>query len=83
MKNLTTKAAKEHILNNYGYLKHDIKKLVQASRTTAKKYNCSPIDIFFFMIENKKVNGIFLFEYGFNNRLGREIKQTFKNNYYE
>jgi len=47
MKNLTTKAAKEHILNNYGYLKHDIKKLVQASRTTAKKYNCSPIDIFF------------------------------------
>jgi len=35
------------------------------------------------MIENKKVNGIFLFEYGFNNRLGREIKQTFKNNYYE
>jgi len=83
IKKLTVNFASNYIHYNYGYLKHDIKKLVQASRTTAKKYNCSPIDIFFFMIENKKVNGIFLFEYGFNNRLGREIKQTFKNNYYE
>ena len=83
IKKLTEKFASNYIHYHYGYLKHDIKKIVQASRTTAKKYNCKPLDIFFFMIENRKVNGIFLFEYGFNNRLGREIKQTFKNNYYE
>jgi len=83
IKKLTQKFAADYIHYHYGYLKHDIKQLVKASRTTAKKYNCNPLDIFFFMIENRKVNGIFLFEYGFNNRLGREIKQTFKNNYYE
>tara|TARA_R110002012_G_scaffold317929_1_gene535245 strand:- start:134 stop:379 length:246 start_codon:yes stop_codon:yes gene_type:complete len=81
MKNLTIKAAKEYILNEYGYLKHDIKKLVQASRITAKKYNCSPLEIFFFMIENEPIKGIYTHSYGFNTSGGREIKQTFKNNY--
>ena len=83
MKNLTTKAAKNYILNNYGYLQHDIKKLVQASRTTAKRYNCSPLEIFFFMIENRQIKGIYTHSYNFNTLGGREIKETFKNNYYE
>jgi len=81
MKNLTTKSAKEYILNEYGYIKHDIKKLVKASRTTAKQYNCSPLEIFFFMVENEPIKGIYTHSYGFNTRLGREIKETFKNNY--
>ena len=81
MKNLTPKAAKEYILNEYGYIKHDIKKLIKASRTTAKQYNCTPLDMFFFMIENKNINNMHLSEYGFNTRLGREVRETFKNNY--
>ena len=81
MKNLTPKAAKEYILKEYGYLKHDIKKLVKASRITAKQYNCSPLEIFFFMIENEPIKGIYTHSYNFNTRLGREIKETFKNNY--
>ncbi len=81
MKNLTIKAAKEYIINEYGYLQHDIKQLVNASRITAKKYNCSPIDMFFFMIENEPIEKLFTHSYGFNTRTGREIKQTFKNNY--
>lgn len=83
MKNLTTKAAKEYILNEYGYLKHDIKKLIKASRETAKKYNCTPLEIFFFMIENEPIEKLLTHSYGFNTTGGREIKQTFKNNYYE
>jgi len=83
MQNLTTKAAKEYILNEYGYLKHDIKKLIKATRSTAKKYNCNPLKMFFFMIENRPIKGIHTHSYGFNTSLGREIKETFKNNYYE
>jgi len=81
MKNLTTKSAKEYILNEYGYIKHDIKKLVKASRTTAKQYNCSPLEIFFFMIENEPIKNLYTHSYGFNTAGGREIKETFKNNY--
>ena len=83
IKKLTQKFAADYIHYHYGYLKHDIKKLVKASRTTAKKYKCKPLDIFFFMIENKPVKGIYTHSYGFNTSEGREMKQTFKNKYYE
>ena len=83
IKKLTQKFAADYIHYHYGYLKHDIKKLVKASRTTAKKYKCSPLEIFFFMIENRKIKGIYTHSYGFNTSEGREIKETFKNNYYE
>ena len=83
IKKLTQKFAADYIHYHYGYLKHDIKKLVQASRITAKKYNCSPLNMFFFMIENEPIKKLFTHSYGFNTSGGREIKQTFKNNYYE
>jgi len=83
MKNLTTKAAKEYILNEYGYLRHDIKKLIKSCRITAKQYNCSPLQIFFFMIEEEPIKKLYTHSYGFNTSGGREIKQTFKNTYYE
>tara|TARA_R110002050_G_scaffold297515_1_gene459088 strand:- start:345 stop:596 length:252 start_codon:yes stop_codon:yes gene_type:complete len=83
MKNLTTKAAKEYILNKYGYLNHDIKKLVKASKTTAKQYNVKPLDVFFFMIENKPIKNLYTHSYNFNTSGGREIKETFKNTYHE
>ena len=53
IKKLTQKFASNYIHYHYGYLKHDIKKLVNASRITAKQYNCSPLNMFFFMIENE------------------------------
>ena len=83
IKKLTQKFAANYIHYHYGYLKHDIKKLVKASRTTAKQYNCSPLDIFFFMIENEPIKKLYTHSYGFNTSGGREIKETFKNNYYE
>lgn len=81
IKKLTQNFATDYIHYNYGYLKHDIKKLVKASRITAKKYNCSPLNMFFFMIENEPIKKLNTHSYGFNTRLGREIKETFKNNY--
>ena len=83
IKKLTQKFAADYIHYNYGYLKHDIKKLVKASRTTAKQYNCSPLDIFFFMIENEPIRELRTHSYNFNTSGGREIKETFKNNYHE
>ena len=78
---LTEKKAQNYIIYNYGYLKHDIKKLVKASRETAKQYNCTPLQMFFFMIENKPIKKLFTHSYNFNTRKGRAIKETFKNNY--
>jgi len=77
---LTEHQVKQH-LSQYGTIRHNVSRLIYSARQTAKQYNVKAIDIFFFMIENKKVNGIFLFEYGFNNRQGREVKNTFKNYY--
>ena len=81
IKKLTLKFAENYIHYNYGYLKHDIKKLVKASRETAKKYNCTPLEIFLFMIEDEPIQKLYTHSYNFNTRLGREIKETFKNNY--
>jgi len=83
IKKLTQKFAENYIYYNYGYLKHDIKKLIKASRETAKQYKCSPLEIFFFMIEEEPIKKLYTHSYGFNTSEGREIKETFKNNYYE
>ena len=81
IKKLTQKFAADYIHYHYGFLKHDIKKLVKASRTTAKQYNCSPLNMFLFMIENEPIRELNTHSYNFNTRQGREIKETFKNNY--
>ena len=81
MKNLTVHQARQH-LSQYGTIRHDISRLIYAARQTAKQYKVKAVDIFFFMIENKKVNGLFLFEYGFTNRQGRQVKEVFSA-YYE
>jgi len=81
IKKLTQKFAADYIHYHYGFLKHDIKKLIKSCRITAKQYNCLPLDMFLFMIENEPIKGIYTHSYGFNTRLGREIKETFKNNY--
>jgi len=82
IKKLTTNLAQNYIYYHYGYLKHDIKKLVLSCRQIAKKYNVKPLQIFFFMIENRQIKGINTHSYGFNTARGREIKQQFKNIYY-
>tara|TARA_R110000751_G_scaffold134586_1_gene237066 strand:- start:126 stop:386 length:261 start_codon:yes stop_codon:yes gene_type:complete len=81
IKNLTVKFAENYIYYNYGYLKHDIKKLVKASKQTAKQYNVSPLQMFLFMIEQQPINELCTHSYIFNTSVGREVKETFKNYY--
>lgn len=81
IKNLTIKNAKEYMFFNYGYLKHDIKKLVKTSRELSKKYNCTPLGMFFLAIENRPINKLFTHSYGFNTRTGREIRKDFEYTY--
>ena len=83
IKKLTQKFAENYIYYNYGYLKHDIKQIVKASRETAKKYNCKPLEIFFFIIDDEPIKKLYTHSYGFHTSEGREVKQIFKNNYYE
>jgi hypothetical protein len=78
IKNLTVKFAENYIYHNYGYLKHDIKKLVKASKETAKQYNVSPLQMFLFMIKQQPINELHTHSYTFNTRTGREVKETFK-----
>jgi hypothetical protein len=78
IKNLTIKKAQDYIFYHYGYLKHDIKALIKTSRQLAKKYKCLPFDMFLFMIENKQINKLNTHSYGFNTRIGREIKKQFE-----
>jgi hypothetical protein len=83
MKYLTEKNINNYLINNYGYNKHNNKKLLKASRITAKQYKVKAKDIFFFMIENEPIRELRTHSYDFNTSGGREIKETFKNNYYE
>ena len=82
IKKLTVNFASKYIYQNYGITKHKIYNLVKASRMTAKKYNCTPLQMFFFMIENEPIKKLYTHSYNFNTKKGREIKEVFANIYY-
>ena len=81
MQYLTKNNINNYLINNYGYNKHDINKLLKASRETAKQYKVTPLEMFFFMIENKELKKLYTHSYGFNTSEGREVRNTFKNYY--
>tara|TARA_R110000764_G_scaffold123439_1_gene211011 strand:+ start:428 stop:679 length:252 start_codon:yes stop_codon:yes gene_type:complete len=81
MQYLTKNNINSYLIDNYGYNKHDTNKLLKASRETAKQYKVTPLEMFFFMIENEPIKGIYTHSYGFNTSAGREVKNTFKNYY--
>tara|TARA_Y100000592_G_scaffold98272_1_gene170938 strand:+ start:1542 stop:1808 length:267 start_codon:yes stop_codon:yes gene_type:complete len=82
IKKLTIDFASNYIFNNYGIIRHKIYNLVLASRKTAKKYNCTPLEMFFFMIENEPIKKLFTHSYNFNTKKGKKIKEVFADNYY-
>jgi len=82
IKKLTVNFASNYIYYNYGTPKHKINNLVKACRQTAKKYNCTPLEMFFFMIENEPIKKLYTHSYNFNTKQGREIKEVFADNYY-
>ena len=81
MRTISKKYIKDYLTNNYGEVRHDLDAMVKACRQTSKVAECSPKEIFHFIIENQDFNG-FCNSYGFNTRYGRSIKEDFKSNYY-
>lgn len=81
MQNLTKNNIKKYITDKYNILKHDPECLLYASRKTAKQYKTCAHEVFFFMIEDKKISNIYTHNYGFNTKKGRAIKSYFKYQY--
>ena len=82
MKRLTTNGIKNYLIKNYGEIRHDCDKLKETCQTISRRYGCTPIEMFHFMIENKSIKGLYTHSYGFNTRGGRAIKEEFTNEYY-
>ena len=82
MKQLTSKGIKNYLIRNYGEVRHDCQKLKETCNIISKRYNCKSIEVFHFMIEQVSIPGLYTHSYGFNTRLGREIREEFNNEYY-
>lgn len=81
MNTISEKYVINHILENYGQLRHNPKKLVNAVRKTAKDYSLNKIDLFHYIIERKQ-SILGTTSYGFDTAYGREIRSTFEYYYY-
>ena len=65
MKYLTSKGIKNYLINNYGQLRHEPTKLKIACQKISKIYKCKPLEV------------LHTHSYGFNTRLGRDIRNEF------
>jgi len=83
MKRLTENNIKKYLIENYGEVRHNCESIKNACMSTAKKYKCSSVDIFFFMIENRPIEKLYTHSYGYNTREGRDIKSVFESYYCE
>ena len=81
MQRLTERGIERYLTERYGVVRHDVSKLMKASRAVAKRHGCKPIEVFHFMIENEPIDGLYTHSYGFNTRLGRHIKDEFTQKY--
>jgi len=80
---LTIPRARKYIRENYGQAKHNINKLVKATRTVAESNGVEPLDLFFLVIENKPIPGANTHNYGFHTAYGRHLITTTINTYYQ
>jgi hypothetical protein len=83
MKNtISRKYIVNHIVGNYGEMRHDADRMVKALRVTAKAYEVNVKDLFHYIIERSNTIPMAT-SYGFDTAYGREIRQSFENNYYK
>ena len=78
---ISQKYIKDYITENYGEVRHNLKRMAKACRKVAKIYEYTPKQIFHFMIEQEPLTGTH--SYGFNTRYGREIREEFEVQYHE
>jgi len=80
-KTISQKYIKDYITENYGEMRHDLKRMAKACRIVAKIYGYTPKQIFHFMIEQVSLGGTH--SYSFNTAYGREIREEFNTQYHE
>jgi len=78
---ISQKYIKDYITENYGEVRHNLKRMAKACRVVAKHYGFTPKQIFHFMIEQEPLTGTH--SYGFHTRYGREISEEFEVQYNE
>jgi hypothetical protein len=82
MKKLTEKGIVNH-LKQYGGCRHNPKAMVKSAQVTSRKVGCSPLDVFFLVVENKPIEGLYTHSYGFHTATGRFIIEMFEANYHK
>ena len=81
MKNtITQKYIRNYLTENYGEIRHNVKRLAIACIEVGKIYGYTPKQIFHFMIEQVPVDRSH--SYGFNTAYGRDIREEFEVQYY-
>ena len=80
-KTISQKYIKDYITENYGELRHNLKRMANACRIVAKIYGYTPKQIFHFMIEPTSLNGTH--SYGLPTSYGRAIREEFEVQYHE
>ena len=68
------------MVTNYGEMRHDAGRMVKALRVTAKQFNLDVKDLFHYIVERSNTIPMAT-SYGFDTAYGREIRNTFSNNY--
>ena len=71
----------DYITSNYGAMQHDIYRMHYAIISTAKEYGLDKKDLFHYIIERASTIPMAT-SYGFDTAYGREIRETFKYEYY-
>ena len=80
-KTISQKYIKDYITENYGEVRHNLKRMAKACRIVAKIYGYTPKQIFHFMIEQVSLGSTH--SYGFNTAFGRAIREEFEVQYNE
>ncbi len=80
---MKAKQMESYLLDNYGVVRHDTGKMEYACIQLANDLKVKPEEIFFFMVENEPIEGLYTHSYGFNTRQGRGIKESFESYYYD
>jgi hypothetical protein len=82
MKRLTVKGVIRAIEDSGNIPVHDIPKLVDACRRTAKKFKLRPLDVFNLNCFNEPIGSVYTHSYGFLTSIGRDIVNTTQSIYY-
>jgi len=83
MTNLTAKGIKNYLEENYGVCKHNEIAMKEACVIVAKELKTAPLNVFFYIVERRPIQGLGLISYGFDSAEGREVREVFQSNYYE